>query len=275
MVCCFNPIHWAGGGRPSYIISSSGFRRLCRSWCADRLACGNFKLTIDIVKDWIEQELAHATFNIYASSIHAKVMPGMVPGTYCTMASPHFWAAMMDYSHYSRDSIFDSRIVDSVLYQASPNGDFMPLKRFDITTHGDLAHWAWVAMAAAERKFLEKEVPQIAWFQLISEPLHFLRAQWNRPENSAIGGLRYMHRWEPYNQDLLYSTYIAANGRIQDTNNDVQATSIVTSLPSWRAWLGSAELRGTKSGQSEFGPGWRQSTSSLTAMRFGTPSTAA
>lgn len=128
----------------------------------------------------------------------------MVPPPICTYATPYFWLAMLDYSHYTGDTTFDARILRDVSHQANVHGDFMPLYRFDKTTHGDLARWGWFCMNAAERKFRDNEWPQEQWLGLANQISHFLAAQWNVPENSAIGGLRFTHRWNEHTEYILY-----------------------------------------------------------------------
>lgn len=125
----------------------------------------------------------------------------------CTFASPYFWLAMLDYSHYSGDTSFDERILEDVSHRAGIYGDFIPPSRRSTTSHHDLALWGWLAMNAAERKFRDDEFPQEAWVYLANSVCQFIGSQWNVPQNSAIGGLRFMHRWGQHGGDMLYCTY--------------------------------------------------------------------
>lgn len=137
------------------------------------------------------------------------ILPGPPPdgGDYYWWQGGAMWGALIDYWYTTGDDTWNDYIYDSILLQASDNGDFMDSNWTASLGNDDQAFWGMTAMIAAELKFRDPPEEDHQW-------LSMTQAVWNeqvapdRRDGTCGGGLR----WQiyPMNQGYNYKNSKAA-----------------------------------------------------------------
>ena len=122
------------------------------------------------------------------------------------------WGGLVDYSHYTGDTSYDSVIAEAIYSQASPTMDFMMAnQRFDLG-NDDQVFWALTAMSAAEYDFpVASGAPSTLYFDLARNTFNDLVERWNTTQ--CDGGLKW--QFYPENNGYDYKSSIANGGFFQ------------------------------------------------------------
>ncbi|OAA55044.1 cell wall glycosyl hydrolase [Niveomyces insectorum RCEF 264] len=143
--------------------------------------------------------------------------------TYVDLPSPYYWwecgalfGAMLDYSHYTNDTVYDETIATALLAQAGPNYDFIVPSEKEQEGNDDQAFWGFTLLTAAERDF-----PQPAhltppgmpsWLQLGINLWNNMAGRWNT--SKCDGGLTWQIYASNYN-GINYKNSVSNGGFFQ------------------------------------------------------------
>ncbi|OKL62430.1 Mannan endo-1,6-alpha-mannosidase DCW1 [Talaromyces atroroseus] len=119
--------------------------------------------------------------------------PGDNPGN---LPSPYYWweagamfGALVDYWAYTGDSTWNDMTTQALLWQASPDADFMPQNQTMTEGNDDQSFWAMAALSAAERNFPNPPANKPQWLALAQAAFNSQAARWD--DSSCQGGLRW------------------------------------------------------------------------------------
>ncbi|KAE9373906.1 glycoside hydrolase family 76 protein [Stipitochalara longipes BDJ] len=131
-----------------------------------------------------------------------------------TLPAPYYWweaGALFDtliqYSHLTSDTQYNSLVSAGLLSQVGSNNDFMPVNQSATEGNDDQATWALAAMSAAEAQFTNSNTTNTQWLTLADTVFNTLVQRWD--PSTCSGGLR----WQIYsfNQGYDYKN-TASNG---------------------------------------------------------------
>ncbi|RYO83732.1 hypothetical protein DL764_009427 [Monosporascus ibericus] len=89
------------------------------------------------------------------------------------------WGALLDYSHYTRDSSYDNVVTEALLSQVGPNFDYMMEQHRGSTGNDDQAFWAFAVLEAAERNFPQPDESIPHWLDLATNIWNSMVVRWN------------------------------------------------------------------------------------------------
>jgi mannan endo-1,6-alpha-mannosidase len=148
---------------------------------------------------------------------------------FVNVPKPYYWwevgglfGAMLDYSHYTRDTQYDQIISTALLAQVGPNYDFMVPAHFGDEGNDDQAFWGFAVMAAAERNFVQPQPSIPSWLDLGQNLWNSMAGRWNTTQ--CGGGLM----WQIFASNpngLHYKNSIANGGLFQLSARLARATN--------------------------------------------------
>lgn len=165
-----------------------------------------------------------------------------------TLPSPYFWweaGALFDtliqYSHLTGDTQYNSLVSTGLLSQVGQNNDFLPANQSAQEGNDDQATWALAAMSAAEAQFTNGT----QWLALADTVFNILVQRWDN--STCSGGLR----WQVYSfaQGFDYKNS-ASNGHFFQLASRLARYTGNTTYSEWAstayAWTKSAGFIDTK-----------------------------
>jgi mannan endo-1,6-alpha-mannosidase len=145
-------------------------------------------------------------------SYYTGYRPGDVPGN---LPDPYYWweagamfGALIDYWFYTGDDTWNNMTTQGMLWQASPEANFMPPNQSKTEGNDDQAFWGMSAMSAAERNFPNPPKDQPQWLALAQAVFNSQAVRWDN--SSCGGGLR----WQifTWNNGYNYKNTISNGG---------------------------------------------------------------
>ncbi|ESZ95673.1 glycoside hydrolase family 76 protein [Sclerotinia borealis F-4128] len=95
----------------------------------------------------------------------------------------------MNLANYTGDTSYNSIVFATLLFQASPNADYMPQNQTKADGNDDQGFWGMVAMLAAESNFQNPPADQLQWLVLAQAVFNEMASRW---DTSTCGrGLRW------------------------------------------------------------------------------------
>lgn len=133
---------------------------------------------------------------------------GMFTHPYYWWQAGGAWGSMIDYSFYFDNDTYDDTVIKSMIYQAGPNFDYMPLNQTVTEGNDDQVFWGIAAIQAAERNFTNPPAGKPSWIDLASAVFNTMKNRWDT--DSCGGGLR----WQifPWNSGYDYKNTISNAG---------------------------------------------------------------
>uniref|UniRef100_A0A093XHA2 Mannan endo-1,6-alpha-mannosidase n=1 Tax=Talaromyces marneffei PM1 TaxID=1077442 RepID=A0A093XHA2_TALMA len=134
--------------------------------------------------------------------------PGNLPDPYYWWEAGAMFGALVDYWAYTGDSTWNSITTQALLWQASPDANFMPKNQTMTEGNDDQAFWGMAAMSAAERNFPNPPPDQPQWLALAQAVFNSQALRWDL--TSCGGGLR----WQifTWNNGFGYKNTISNGG---------------------------------------------------------------
>jgi mannan endo-1,6-alpha-mannosidase len=138
-----------------------------------------------------------------------------LPKAFADVPKPYYWwevgglfGAMLDYSHYTRDTQYDHIISTAILAQVGPNFDYMNPAYYGQEGNDDQAFWGFAVMAAAERNFVQPNESIPSWLDLGQNLWNSMVSRWD--DSTCNGGLT----WQifPDNPNGVHYKNTIANG---------------------------------------------------------------
>ncbi|KAI0482868.1 glycoside hydrolase family 76 protein [Xylariaceae sp. FL0804] len=136
----------------------------------------------------VASTLAYGTMSLYTGNITDT------PQTVAVFPSPIYWwesgacwGAMLDYSHYTGDTSYDSVTTQALLSQVGPNFNFMDPIHYGSEGNDDQAFWAFTILDAAERNFPQPNSTIPPWLDIAANIWNSMVVRWN--DTSCGGGL--------------------------------------------------------------------------------------
>lgn len=119
--------------------------------------------------------------------------PGGTPGLY---GGPYYWweagammGALIDYWYYTGDDQYNDLVTQALLYQASPDDDYMPQNQTTDEGNDDQVFWGFAVMSAAEYAFPNPPAHGPQWLGLAQGVWNSEQARWDM--STCNGGLRW------------------------------------------------------------------------------------
>lgn len=126
-------------------------------------------------------------------SYYTGMNPGDVPGN---LPDPYYWweagamfGALIDYWFYTGDDTWNNITMQAMLWQAGPDGTFMPANQSRTEGNDDQAFWGMAAMSAAERNFPNPPEDQPQWLAMAQAVFNSQANRWDK--STCGGGLRW------------------------------------------------------------------------------------
>lgn len=114
---------------------------------------------------------------------------GMFTHPYYWWQAGGAWGSMIDYSFFFQNHTYDDIIITSLLYQAGPDYNFMPLNQTVTEGNDDQVFWGIAAIQAAERNFTNPPASKPSWLNLAEACFNTMKNRWD--SSSCNGGLRW------------------------------------------------------------------------------------
>lgn len=134
--------------------------------------------------------------------------PGNLPDPYYWWEAGAMFGALVDYWAYTGDSTWNNMTTQALLWQASPDANFMPKNQTMTEGNDDQAFWGMAAMSAAERNFPNPPADQPQWLALAQAVFNSQAVRWD--PTTCGGGLR----WQifTWNKGFGYKNTISNGG---------------------------------------------------------------
>jgi len=120
--------------------------------------------------------------------------------------------AMLDYSHYTKDSTYDAQVTTALLAQRGPKQNYiLPAHQGD-EGNDDLAFWGFAVMAAAERNWPQPTSKIPSFLDMAANIFNFFVSKWDTAH--CGGGLM----WQIYGENpngLHYKNSVSNGGMFQ------------------------------------------------------------
>ncbi|EON96352.1 putative glycoside hydrolase family 76 protein [Phaeoacremonium minimum UCRPA7] len=171
-----------------------------------------------------------------AKTIAAGAM-SYYPGTaaaFADLPAPYYWwecgalmGAMLDYSHYTNDTTYDSIITTALLAQAGPDFDLMVPAHYGDEGNDDQAFWSFAILSAAERNWPQPDSAIPSWLEIGENAWNSLASRWNT--TNCGGGLL----WQIFASNpngLTYKNSVSNGGFFQISARLYRATNNQTYL---------------------------------------------
>jgi mannan endo-1,6-alpha-mannosidase len=120
---------------------------------------------------------------------------GQTPGV---LVEPYYWweagamfGALIDYWRYTGDTTYNHIVSEAILWQASPERNFMPPNQSSSEGNDDQAFWAITALMAAENGFPDPPEEEPQWLALAQAVFNQQAARWDYTTTTCNGGLRW------------------------------------------------------------------------------------
>jgi mannan endo-1,6-alpha-mannosidase len=115
------------------------------------------------------------------------------------------FGTLIDYWYLTGDETYNDVIMQAMIHQATPAGNFMPENQTRTEGNDDQGFWAMSAMSAAENNFPNPPADQPQWVALAQAVFNMYVTRWE-PQDCG-GGLR----WQilPLNQGFNYKNSIS------------------------------------------------------------------
>jgi mannan endo-1,6-alpha-mannosidase len=165
-----------------------------------------------------------------ARTIAAETM-SYYPGTdkaFADLPAPYYWwecgamiGAMIDYSHYTKDSTYDKTLATALLAQVGPNFDYMLPKHYGDEGNDDQAFWGFAVMAAAERNFPQPDASVPSWLELATNLWNSMASRW---DTSSCGGGLFWQIFESNPNGMTYKNSVSNGGLFQLSARLARAT---------------------------------------------------
>lgn len=114
---------------------------------------------------------------------------GMFTHPYYWWQAGGAWGSMIDYSFYFDNHTWDDVIVKSMIYQAGPDFNYMPLNQTVTEGNDDQVFWGIAAIQAAERNFTNPPEDKPSWVDLAGAVFNTMKNRWDT--DTCGGGLRW------------------------------------------------------------------------------------
>ncbi|PMD41164.1 glycoside hydrolase family 76 protein [Hyaloscypha variabilis F] len=161
--------------------------------------------SVDSIKS-AASSLASQLVSYYTANSTGRAT-GILPSPYNWWEAGALFDTLIQYSHLTGDTQYDSLIETGLLSQVGSNSDFMPVNQSATEGNDDQATWALAAMSAAEAQFTNSNNTNTKWLTLADTVFNILTQRWDT--STCSGGLR----WQIYsfNQGFDYKN-TASNG---------------------------------------------------------------
>ena len=119
------------------------------------------------------------------------ILPGPPPnGDYYWWEGGALWGTMVDYWHYTNETIYNKKTMDSLLHQSNePLNDYEPGNWSLSLGNDDQGFWGMSAMLAAETKFPDPPADRPQWLALAQAVFNRQAHRWD--DTHCGGGLRW------------------------------------------------------------------------------------
>ena len=142
------------------------------------------------------RDLAYDLMLYYPGNKSGEV-PGILPGPPDENKGDYYWwqgGAMMgtyiDYWYLTGDETYNDVIMQGMLHQTSPNGDYQPRNYTASLGNDDQGFWGMSAMLAAENKFPNPPEGEYQWLEL-AQGVWNTQADPDRHDKDCNGGMRW------------------------------------------------------------------------------------
>lgn len=115
--------------------------------------------------------------------------PGILPQPYYWWESGAMFGTLINYWVYTGDETYNNMTREALIWQATPNGDFMPANQTRDEGNDDQGFWAISAMMAAERNFPAPPANSPSYLEMVQAVFNELVSRWSTEVCS--GGLRW------------------------------------------------------------------------------------
>ncbi|KAI1394056.1 glycoside hydrolase family 76 protein [Hypoxylon trugodes] len=146
---------------------------------------------------------------------------GSFPEPYYWWESGAAWGAMLDYSHYTGDSSYDSVITQALLSNVGPKYDLMVPAHYGSEGNDDQAFWAFAILNAAERNLAQPNDTVPPWLDIAVNIWGTMAARWN--STSCGGGLAWQI-FESNPNGMSYKNSVSNGGFFQISARLARAT---------------------------------------------------
>lgn len=141
------------------------------------------------------------------------------PKTFVDCPKPYYWwecgalfGAMVDYSHYTKDTTYDKLTATALLAQVGPDFNYMLPAHFGDEGNDDLAFWGFAVLAAAETNFPQPNPAIPSWIDLAANIWNSLASRWN---TATCGGGLLWQIFASNPNGLHYKNTISNGGLLQ------------------------------------------------------------
>lgn len=129
----------------------------------------------------------------YYTGNHTGDTPGNLPDPYYWWEAGAMFGTLIDYWALTGDTSYNDAIMQAMVHQASPKGDYMPENQTRTMGNDDQGFWALAAMSAAENVFPNPPKDKVQWLAATQAVFNEYVSRWNDQE--CGGGLR----WQVFN----------------------------------------------------------------------------
>ncbi|KAI1809353.1 glycoside hydrolase family 76 protein [Poronia punctata] len=176
----------------------------------------------------VASTIAYGTMSYYTGNItNAPETIGIFPPPHYWWQAGACWGAMLDYSHYTGETSYDSVTRQALLSQVGPQYDFMVPRYHGSEGNDDQAFWAFAILDAAEHNFPQPDSSIPPWLKMAENIWNSMVPRWD--DTSCGGGLR----WQIFADNpngLDYKAAVANGGFFQMSARLARATGNDTYL---------------------------------------------
>ncbi|KAL8873158.1 MAG: hypothetical protein Q9174_001327 [Haloplaca sp. 1 TL-2023] len=154
--------------------------------------------------------LAHNAMTYYKGNETGQT-PGLLVDPYYWWEAGAMFDLMVQYWYYTGDDTYNDVVTKGLLFQTSPDNDYMPTNQTKTEGNDDQAFWAFAVMSAAEMKFPNPPEGSPSWLALAQAVFNTQARRWDT--TACGGGLR----WQifAWNKGWEYKNSISNGGFFQ------------------------------------------------------------